>query len=114
MENMNRRTARGWILPALIAAATTLLLAQDWQTATTLNGVDFTGLAPARKAAALKALRTFGCTCGCDMKVAECRMKDPSCGVSKGLAGTMVDAIRAGKTETAALEAAKASKFGHA
>ena len=43
---MTARIARAWILPALIAAATTLLLAQDWQTVTTLNGVDFAGLTP--------------------------------------------------------------------
>lgn len=110
---MNRCIARGWTLPVLIAAATTLLLAQDWQTATTLNSVDFSGLNPARKAAALKALRAMECTCGCGMKVAECRVKDPSCSYSKGLASSITDAMRQGKNETAALEAAKASRWGH-
>ena len=104
---------RGWLLPALILISTALLLAQDWQTATTLNGVDFTGLTPARKTIALKALRNFGCTCGCDMKVAECRVKDPSCSYSKGLSSTIVGAVREGKSEAAAIELAKASKLGH-
>ena len=88
-------------------------MAQDWQTATTLNAVDFSGLTPARKTVALKALRTMGCTCGCDMKVAECRVKDPSCSYSRGLAASIVGAVREGKTEAGALEVAKASKFGH-
>jgi protein-disulfide isomerase len=110
---MNRRTARAWILPALIAATTALLLAQDWQTATTLNGVDFTGLSLAKKSLALKTLRNFGCTCGCDMKVAECRVKDPNCAYSRSLSGSLVGAIREGKSEAAAIEVAKASKFGH-
>jgi protein-disulfide isomerase len=110
---MNRCTARAWILPALIAATTALLLAQDWQTATTLNGVDFSGLSPAKKSLALKTLRNFGCTCGCDMKVAECRVKDPNCAYSRSLSGSLVGAIREGKSEAAAIEVAKASKFGH-
>ena len=110
---MRFRTARGWILPTFVAAATTLLVAQDWQTATTLNSVDFTGLAPARKNTALRVLRTMGCTCGCGMKVAECRIKDPSCSYSKGLSAAIVGAVREGKTETAALDAAKATKWAH-
>ncbi|HTP32344.1 MAG TPA: thioredoxin domain-containing protein [Candidatus Acidoferrales bacterium] len=110
---MYLRIARGWVLPALIAAATTLLLAQDWQTATTLNGVELAGLTPARKAIALKAMRMMGCSCGCDMKVAECRVKDPSCSYSKGLAASIVDSVRAGKSETDAIEAAKATKWAH-
>jgi protein-disulfide isomerase len=47
------------------------------------------------------------------MKVAECRVKDPDCAWSKGLAAAMGDAIRAGKDENAALEAAKASRWAH-
>jgi len=100
-------------VPLLIATATTLLLAQDWQTATTLNGVDFTGLTPARKTTALKALRAMDCTCGCDMKVAECRVKDPSCSFSKRLSASIMGAVKEGKTVEGALEAAKASPIGH-
>src|SRR5262249_49976627 len=100
---------RVWLIFSVIAAA---LFAQEWQTLTTLNGVDFTGLTPARKTTALKALRTMGCTCGCDMKVAECRVKDPSCSYSMNLASTIVDAVKEGKGEAGALEAAKAWKWG--
>ena len=89
-----------------------VLLAQEWQAVTELAGVDFGGLTSARKAMALKALRTQGCSCGCDMKVAECRVKDPNCSYSRGLASVTVGAIRAGKTEAAAIAESKASKFG--
>lgn len=97
----------------LIIAATALLWAQEWQTATTLNGVDFTGLTVAHKTRALHAMRVMGCACGCEMKVAECRVKDPACAFSKGLSSEIVAAVKAGKTEMAAIDAAKASKFGH-
>jgi protein-disulfide isomerase len=89
-----------------------LLFAQDWTTATSLPNVDLTGLTPAQKAKVLKILRSSGCTCGCDMKLAECRMKDHMCSYSMGLAETIVDAIRHGKSETEALAAAKETKWG--
>ncbi len=89
-----------------------MLLAQEWQAVTELAGVDFGGLTSARKAMALKALRTQGCSCGCDMKVAECRIKDPNCSYSRGLASVTVGAIKAGKSEAAAIAESKASKFG--
>jgi protein-disulfide isomerase len=89
-----------------------LLWAQEWQTVANLAGVDFSGLTPARKTRALNALRTQACSCGCGMKVAECRVKDPSCSFSRGLASVTVGAIKAGKTETAAIAESKASKFG--
>ena len=62
----------------LIAAA--LGLAQDWKTATDLPGVSWEGLSADQKLAALTAMRAFDCTCGCSMKVAQCRIEDPPCG----------------------------------
>jgi protein-disulfide isomerase len=100
------------LIISITLSGTALLLAQEWQTVANLAGVDFTGLTPARKTVALKALRTQECTCGCDMKVAECRVKDPSCSFSRGLASVTVAAIKAGKTEAAAIAESKASKFG--
>jgi len=109
---MHFRASRSWFIATVVLGGAALLLAQEWQTITNLAGVDFTGLTPARKTLALKALRTEDCTCGCGMKVAECRVKDPNCSYSRGLAGVTVAAIKAGKTESAALAEAKASKFG--
>lgn len=102
----NARRLAGFALFAAI-----ILCAQDWQTAVTLPAVDMNGLTPAQKTTALKALRAQDCSCGCGMKVAECRLKDPGCSFSKGLASVMVDSVKKGKTEAEAIAAAKASKF---
>jgi len=90
-----------------------VLFAQDWQNATSLPAVDLSGLTPAQQAKALRALRTEGCSCGCEMKVAECRMKDPGCSFSRGLASVTVDAIKKGKSEAAAIAEANTSKYAH-
>jgi protein-disulfide isomerase len=80
------------------------LAADTWQTVTDLPGVDWHGISGARKDAALKFIRAEKCTCGCTMKLAECRMKDPGCSYSrketsiamKGFAdGKSADAVRA-------------------
>src|SRR5665213_1824542 len=87
---------------ALFLSLTVLCLAQGgWQTMTELPGVDWQGLTGAKKATALKIVRSETCTCGCDMKIAECRMKDHTCGDSKKLAKGVVKDIAAGMTETA-------------
>jgi protein-disulfide isomerase len=57
-----------------------------------------TGLSPARKQAALKYLREEKCSCGCNMKVAECRMKDPSCSYSRKMASMAVKGFAEGKS----------------
>jgi protein-disulfide isomerase len=106
-----KRGRRICFLTLLMAA---LLFAQDWKTATALSGVDFKGLTPAKKSVALRLLRNQDCTCGCEMKLAECRVKDPSCSYSKGLAAALVDALKEGKSEADAIAAARASKFGQA
>jgi len=100
-----------WVVGILLGGAA-VVLAQEWQTVANLAGVDFTGLTPARKAIALKALRAQDCSCGCGMKVAECRVKDPNCAFSRGLASVTVGAVKAGKTSTAAIAESKASSFG--
>jgi len=97
----------------LLLAGAALLFAQEWQTMTQLPGVDLSGLSPSKTNTALRLVRNHNCNCGCDMKMAECRVKDPNCGWSKGWSGEMVKALREGKDENAALEAAKASRWGH-
>src|SRR3954447_6580444 len=101
-----------WILGIALGGAV-LLLAQDWQTVTNLADVDFTGLTAAKKTAALHALRNFDCSCGCGMKVAECRVKDPNCSYSRGLSTMLVEAIKKGKSESDAVAELKASKLAH-
>src|ERR1700683_2447680 len=98
----------------LCVLTATLLIAQDWQTSQNLPAVDFTALTPAQKALALKVLRTNGCPCGCEMKMAECRTKDPNCSNSKALAAIVVAAVvRKGANEAAVLTAVDASPLMH-
>jgi len=88
-----------------------LVSAEDWQNVTSLPAVDFGGLTPAKKATVLKLLRENGCSCGCGMKVAECRVKDPNCGYSRGLASVAVDSVKQGKNSAETLAAMKESKW---
>ena len=61
--------------------------------ATEIPGVDLTGLTPAKRTEAIKALNAESCTCGCGLTLAECRINDPDCGVSLPLARTLVDKL---------------------
>lgn len=63
--------------------------------ATELPGVDFSGLSPGLKKAALKRLNSELCTCGCKMTIAQCRMNDPDCATSKALAAKIIREIKA-------------------
>jgi protein-disulfide isomerase len=89
-------------------------LAQDWKTATELPGVSFQGLSAAQKTAALNAMREFGCTCGCKMTVAQCRIEDPPCGHSRTLAAMAVAAARQGKSTAEILKVLEASNLAKA
>ncbi len=90
-----------------------MLYAQDWKTATSLPGIDLNGLSPTQKAMVFKTLREHDCSCGCGMKLAECRIADPKCAYSTGLAATVIASIKAGKSENDAWAAASASKWAH-
>jgi thiol-disulfide isomerase/thioredoxin len=61
--------------------------------ATSIPGVDLAKLTREQRAAALQRLNSEGCTCGCDLSVAKCRIDDPTCGVSLPLARAMVNQI---------------------
>jgi thiol-disulfide isomerase/thioredoxin len=61
--------------------------------ATELPNVDFTGLNPEQKKAALKRLNSESCDCGCTLTLAQCRINDTSCPVSKKLAAQVVKEI---------------------
>jgi thiol-disulfide isomerase/thioredoxin len=63
--------------------------------ATSLPGVDLSGLSPGLKKIALKRLNSEMCTCGCKMTVAQCRMTDPDCATSKALAAKIVRELKA-------------------
>ncbi len=75
-----------------------VLGAQNWESAKDLPGIDLGGLNPDQRSAALKVLREESCNCGCTMKIAECRFKDPQCTYSRSLANEVVKDLKAGKT----------------
>ncbi len=110
---MNRISPKALAATLSLCAAAALFAQQEWKTLTTLPAVDLTGLTPARKITVLKILREHGCPCGCDMKVAECRVKDPGCSYSKGLSAALIESIKAGKSVPNAVAAAEASRWGH-
>jgi thiol-disulfide isomerase/thioredoxin len=66
--------------------------------ATELPDVDFTGLSPELKKAALKRLNSEGCSCGCKLTLAQCRINDTLCPVSKKLAAKVVTEITGGSS----------------
>ena len=61
--------------------------------ATELPDVDFSRLSPEQKKAALKKLNSEGCTCGCRLTLAQCRINDTSCVRSKSLAAKVIQDI---------------------
>ena len=93
--------------------AAALLAQVDWKTVDRPPMVDFSKLSDVKARALLRLLRTHDCACPCGMKVAECRIEDPGCVYSKGLAQAMGDALRAGKNENDAIAAANATKWAH-
>ncbi|MBV8865829.1 MAG: thioredoxin domain-containing protein [Acidobacteriaceae bacterium] len=110
---MSNRLPRGALVAGAFFLTSAFLFGQDWKTADSLAGVDLSHLTAAQKASALKVLRSQGCSCGCNMKLAECRVVDPNCSYSNGMAAAVVDAIAHGKTVDEAQAAAVASKWGH-
>ena len=62
--------------------------------ATELPDVDFSGLSPEQKKGALKKLNSEGCTCGCRLTLAQCRINDTSCVRSRGLAAKVIQDIK--------------------
>lgn len=96
------------VIAGLLIAAT-LGLAQDWKTATELQGVSWGDISPDQKLAALNAMRAYDCTCGCNMKVAQCRVEDPPCGHSTALAAMAVAAAKQGKSEAEIRQVLEAS-----
>ncbi len=88
-------------LPWVFFFAVLCIAETGWQTATTLPGVDLTGLTKAQREVALQTMRAESCNCGCGMKIAECRMRDPACASSRRLANFVLKIASAGKTKDA-------------
>lgn len=85
-------------ISSLLLASGLSVWGQEWQAVTALPDVDLSGLNDSQAPAALKMLRENDCNCGCNLKIAECRVKDPQCSYSKGLANAVAREFRAGKS----------------
>ena len=103
--------SRSSTLAAAFVLGAALLSAET--PASPLPGVDLSGLTDAQKAMVVKVMSARECGCTCGMKVGECRMKDPNCSYSKGVASVMAAALKSGKTEAEAIAAADASQWAH-
>jgi thiol-disulfide isomerase/thioredoxin len=64
--------------------------------ATQIPGIDLAALSKEKRVAAIQKLNDEGCTCGCNLTVARCRVDDPSCPVSLPRAKEIVAAIVGG------------------
>jgi cytochrome c biogenesis protein CcmG, thiol:disulfide interchange protein DsbE len=58
--------------------------------ATMLPGVDTSKLTPEQRMAALHTLNAEACDCGCKYTLAQCRINDPACSLSKERAAAVV------------------------
>lgn len=73
--------------------------------ASELPGVDFSKLPPEQKQAALHRFNAEGCTCGCNFTLAQCRIYDRNCAISKSRTEKIIEEVRGGaKVKTAAPE----------
>jgi thiol-disulfide isomerase/thioredoxin len=64
--------------------------------ATELPGVDLKGLNPKQKQAALRRMNSENCNCGCNLTIAQCRINDTKCEVSRDLGNKIVKEILGG------------------
>jgi len=91
-------------LPLVFLIAGLCVAQTGWEIAATLPGVDLVGLTNSQREIALHTMRAESCTCGCDMKIAQCRLGDPACVSSRRLAHFVVTMASAGKSKEAVRE----------
>ena len=60
---------------------------------TSIPGVDLARLSPEQRLKAVQKLNSEGCTCGCGLTIAKCRVDDPKCPVSLPRAQAIVDEV---------------------
>jgi thiol-disulfide isomerase/thioredoxin len=64
-----------------------------------IPGIDLKKLTPEKRVATLQRLNEEGCTCGCGLTIAKCRIDDPACGVSLPIAKRIAAEIAAQGTK---------------
>ena len=82
------------------------VLLANAKNATELPGVDLSKLTPEQRKAALRRFNEQSCTCGCGLTLAQCRVNDTSCEVSRTTAEKLVAEMLSGAPSLAP-EAAK-------
>lgn len=70
--------------------------------ASTLPGVDMTKLTPEQRTVALHRFNAEGCTCGCQFTLAQCRIYDRGCAISKGRTTKIIAEVTGHDTATPA------------
>jgi thiol-disulfide isomerase/thioredoxin len=70
--------------------------------ASQLPGVNLSKLTAEQKQAALHRFNAEGCTCGCKFTLAQCRIYDRNCAISKGRTEKIIEEVRSGVKEKAA------------
>src|SRR6266849_9695394 len=70
--------------------------------ASELPGVDFSKLTPEQKQAALHRFNAEGCNCGCNFTLAQCRIYDRNCAISKSRTEKIIEEVRGGAREKTA------------
>src|SRR5215813_1206781 len=68
--------------------------------ATELPGVDLSKLTPAQKTVALRRFNSESCNCGCKMTLAQCRVNDTGCSVSKQMTARIVSELTHGPVKS--------------
>ncbi len=71
--------------------------------ATMLPGVNTSKLTPEQRLVALHKFNAESCTCGCQLTLAQCRINDPACGLSKDRAAAIVEEIYTGGQKSKAV-----------
>ena len=78
--------------------------------ASELPGVDLSKLTPEQKTAALRKFNAEMCTCGCGYTLAQCRMLDRNCSVSKDATSKIIAALTGAKAPATATDPPAAEK----
>jgi thiol-disulfide isomerase/thioredoxin len=77
-------------------ADTGQIFLKNAERATELPDIDLTGLTASQKSRVLKRLNSETCTCGCQLTVAQCRINDTTCPVSKEIGAKIVEEVKSG------------------
>ena len=98
---MTTRTGLALTVTLLALAPAFCQAPATWQSVTEFPGLDQSSLSAEQKRTLLDLLRAEGCYCGCTLHIAECRVKDPRCSRSRGLAAMVARELGEGKTAAA-------------